>query len=220
MEKTNMIFDAILSVMGEIGSVEKGKTNKQGYKYRSVEDFMNALYPAFVKHGIFMAPELLDLSREERMTANGSQLVYTLCKVKYTFYAKDGSFVECITAGEGMDSGDKATNKAMSAAFKYACMQVFCIPTEEKTGVGGKQDAREYISGERRIGQAEADELMQELKRTGVGLGSLLRSYKLPDLSYMTLIQYDEVIKKLKRMEDKPADAPASSGTSRNAPNK
>lgn len=29
-----------------------------------------------------------------------------------------------------MDSGDKATNKAMSAAFKYACMQAFCIPTE------------------------------------------------------------------------------------------
>lgn len=30
-----------------------------------------------------------------------------------------------------MDTGDKATNKAMSIAFKYACFQVFCIPTEE-----------------------------------------------------------------------------------------
>ena len=31
----------------------------------------------------------------------------------------------------GMDSGDKATTKAMAIAFKYACFQVFCIPTEE-----------------------------------------------------------------------------------------
>ena len=30
-----------------------------------------------------------------------------------------------------MDSGDKASNKALSIAFKYACFQVFCIPTEE-----------------------------------------------------------------------------------------
>ena len=29
-----------------------------------------------------------------------------------------------------MDSGDKATNKAMSAAYKYAALQTFCIPTE------------------------------------------------------------------------------------------
>ena len=32
--------------------------------------------------------------------------------------------------GEAMDSGDKATNKAMSAAYKYAAFQAFCIPTE------------------------------------------------------------------------------------------
>jgi hypothetical protein len=33
--------------------------------------------------------------------------------------------------GEAMDSGDKSANKAMSAAQKYALLQVFCIPTEE-----------------------------------------------------------------------------------------
>lgn len=218
MEKTNMIFEAILSVMEDVGSIKKEKNNKQGYKYRGVEDFMNALYPVFVKHGIFMVPELLDLSREERMTANKSTLVYTLCKVKYTFYAKDGSFVECITAGEGMDSGDKATNKAISAAFKYACMQVFCIPTEERQDAGEKQDTGRYIPEERRIGQAQADELMQELKRTGVGLGSLLRSYGLPDLRLMTFTQYEDAIKQLRGMADKPADVPKDSGSSQNAP--
>ena len=58
-------------------------------------------------------------------------LIYSICRIKYTFYAEDGSFIEAVTVGEGMDSGDKATNKAMAIAFKYACFQVFCIPTEE-----------------------------------------------------------------------------------------
>jgi hypothetical protein len=44
--------------------------------------------------------------------------------------AEDGSRHTISVVGEAMDSGDKATNKAMSAAFKYACMEVFCIPTE------------------------------------------------------------------------------------------
>jgi hypothetical protein len=44
--------------------------------------------------------------------------------------ASDGSKHTVKTYGEAMDSGDKATNKAMSAAYKYAAFQAFCIPTE------------------------------------------------------------------------------------------
>ena len=51
--------------------------------------------------------------------------------MKYTFYAEDGSSVSAVVQGEGMDSADKSSNKAMSVAFKYACFQVLCIPTEE-----------------------------------------------------------------------------------------
>ena len=74
---------------------------------------------------------MIDQKREERQTNRGGNLIYSVCTVRYTFYAKDGSSVQCVVVGEGMDSGDKATNKAMSIAFKYACFQVFCIPTEE-----------------------------------------------------------------------------------------
>jgi len=40
----------------------------------------------------------------------------------------DGSTHVATIYGEAMDSGDKATNKAMSAAYKYLCLQSFCIP--------------------------------------------------------------------------------------------
>lgn len=126
------IYQAIIGVMSDIGAIGKGKYNsQQGFKYRGVDDVMNALQPSMVKHGLFVTPEIIDQKREERQTKNKGNLIYSVCTVRYTFYANDGSSVQCVVIGEGMDSGDKATNKAMSVAFKYACFQVFCIPTEE-----------------------------------------------------------------------------------------
>ena len=126
------IYQAIIGVMADIGAIGKDKKNaQQGFKYRGVDDVMNALQPVMVQHGLFVVPEIIDQKREERQTNRGVNLIYSVCTVRYTFYAKDGSSVQCVVVGEGMDSGDKATNKAMSIAFKYACFQVFCIPTEE-----------------------------------------------------------------------------------------
>lgn len=126
------IYQAISRCMEEIGAVGKNDINKtQGFKYRGVDAVMNAINPALVKNRIFIVPEVLEQNREERTTKGGTTLIYSVCKIKFTFYAEDGSFITAITIGEGMDSGDKATNKAMAIAFKYACFQVFCIPTEE-----------------------------------------------------------------------------------------
>ena len=128
----NKIYGSIVGVMSEIGAISKAKKNQQqGFMYRGVDDVMNALQPLMVKHGIFIVPEVLEQSREDRTSAKGNSLLYSVCKIKYTFFADDGSSVTAITIGEGMDSGDKASNKAMAVAFKYACFQVFCIPTEE-----------------------------------------------------------------------------------------
>lgn len=125
------IYQAIPEIMGEINAIGKGKKSQQGYMYRGVDDVMNALNPALVKHKVFIVPEILEQIREDRQTARGGSLTYSICKMKFTFFAEDGSSVSAITTGEGMDSSDKSTNKAMAIAFKYACFQVFCIPTEE-----------------------------------------------------------------------------------------
>ena len=127
------IYEAISRCMEEIGAVGKDAVNKQqGFKYRGIDAVMNAINPALTKNHVFIVPEVLDQQRQERTTSKGSTLIYSICRIKYTFYAEDGSSIEAVTVGEGMDSGDKATNKAMAIAFKYACFQVFCIPEEMK----------------------------------------------------------------------------------------
>ena len=130
--ESGKIYTAINAIMDEIPAIGKNQKNaQQGFMYRGIDVVMNVLQPLFSKHKVFAVPEVLDHKREERTTNNGGRLLYSICTIKYTFYAEDGSSVSAVVIGEGMDSGDKATNKAMAIAFKYACFQVFCIPTEE-----------------------------------------------------------------------------------------
>lgn len=131
-EKTPKIYEAISNVMKDVGIVGKNDSNDfDHYKYRGIDAVMNALNPAMIKHKVFVAPTVLDATREERAGKNGTPMMYTILTVKYTFFTDDGSSVESVVVGEAMDRSDKSTNKAMSAAFKYACFQTFCIPTEE-----------------------------------------------------------------------------------------
>lgn len=126
------IFKKIPLVMAEIGAIGKDRKNQQqGYSFRGIDDIYNAVNAALAKHGVFCTPSVEDMKREERQTQKGGTLFYTILTVKYVFYASDGSSIEVRTVGEAMDSGDKSCNKAMSAAQKYAFLQVFCIPTEE-----------------------------------------------------------------------------------------
>lgn len=134
MSDSKLIFKIIPKVMGEIGAVEKERRNlQQNYQFRGIDDFINAVHGPFHRNGIFVVPQVLNSHREERESKTGGTLIYTVLDVKFLFYAPDGSFIEAITKGEGMDSGDKSNNKAMSAAFKYALTQVFAIPTNDES---------------------------------------------------------------------------------------
>ena len=125
------IHEVIPKIMAEVGSISKGRKNQQqNYMFRGIDDAYAAFQPLFAKHGVFVVPSVLKSVREERAAKSGGVLIYTTLDVKHTFFADDGSSLECVTVGEAMDSGDKSSNKAMSAAMKYALLEVFCVPTE------------------------------------------------------------------------------------------
>ena len=120
MAETSKIYSALSAIMSECPAISKSQKNQQqGFMYRGVDIVMNVLQPLMIKHKVFAVPEVLDSQRQERVTAKGGTLNYTILRVKYTFYAEDGSSVSAVVQGEGMDSADKSNNKAMSVAFKY-----------------------------------------------------------------------------------------------------
>jgi len=128
-----LIYKAIPAIMAEIEAIAKNRKNEaQGYKFRGIDDVYNELHPLLAKYKVFTVPEVLEEKDDTVTTAKGSTLFYRLLKIKYTFFAEDGSSVVAVVRGEGMDSGDKASNKAMAVAHKYALMQIFAIPTEDE----------------------------------------------------------------------------------------
>lgn len=218
MEGKPMIYSAICGVMEDVGYVGKdSKNQQQGFKYRSIDAVMNALNPAMIKNKIFCVPEVLEQTREERTTSKGSNLIYSICRMRYRFFAVDGSYVDAVVVGEGMDSGDKATNKAMAIAFKYACFQTFCIPTEslmddpdatipEQNSKNTKNAAKE--SPQKGTDDAKKqlrEELSQELVRTGYTWQSVCKTYKIDSVEELTQLQLKDCINKMKKLSDKAA---------------
>lgn len=128
----SLIHEQIPKIMAAIGAIGKTRKNlQQGYMFRGIDDVYSACQSALAEHGVFTVPRVLNIAREERASKGGGVLIYTMLTMQYTFFASDGSSIEAVTVGEGMDSGDKSANKSMSAAQKYALLQVFAIPTDE-----------------------------------------------------------------------------------------
>ena len=133
------IYSLVAQAMRKVGAIGKDSVNKQqNYKFRGIDAVYNALNPVMSELGLFICPEIIDHRREERESVSnyGDQqkktiLKYSILTIKYRMFAPDGSHIECTVVGEGMDSGDKASNKAMSVALKYAMFQLLMIQTEE-----------------------------------------------------------------------------------------
>lgn len=204
------IYQSIAKILEEVPAIGKNKRNTtQNFMFRGIDDVMNTFQPLLAKHKVFIVPQVLEQTREERQTSKGATLIYSICKIKYTFYAEDGSNIEAIVVGEGMDSGDKATNKAMAIAMKYAMFQVFCIPTEEmKDPDGDTPPASKKItktSNDIKIQPTQVEILNKYY--VGENMDKLLNANSLNKLEDMTMVKASEIIKKLqdivKKEEDK-----------------
>ena len=198
------IYESITKIMEEIPAIGKDQTNKtQGFKYRGIDDVMNALQPLLSKNKVFIVPQILEQTREERTTNKGGNLIYSICKIKYIFYAEDGTYIEAVTVGEGMDSGDKATNKAMAIAMKYALFQVFCIPTEEMKDPDeetpeGSKPKNQLISAE------DAKRLQEIMENKGLNVQALLqKNYNLNNTTELNSEQYAKIMIAIKDIPNK-----------------
>lgn len=225
-ENLPKIYGAIVATMKDIGAVGKDQTNTfDKYKFRGIDDVYNALSPAMTKNGIFVVPKVLRMTQEDRASKNGGTQIHTVLDMEYTFYAVDGSNIVAQVVGEAMDRSDKSVNKAMSAAFKYACFQTFCIPTEEmkdadaESPEAGQKVARENTVGNRPNAPKGKDDMnaplteeqrlkiIQECDRTGNSV-SIIEETKKKPLTELTRLEADSILRQLakKTTKKRPAE--------------
>jgi hypothetical protein len=137
------VYKAIAAVQGDmaaIGISKDSKNQQQGFMFRGIDAVYNALAPLLAKHKLCIIPRCQSRVQTERESKSGGALFSVVLDVEYDVVSgEDGSVHIARLPAEAMDSADKATNKAMSAAYKYLCLQMFCIPTEGESPDADKE---------------------------------------------------------------------------------
>ena len=127
------IAQAMGAIMKEVGAIaKKDKNTSQGFNFRGIDSVVNAVSPALQKHGVIVVPtvEEYEYSTVE-IGRNRTAMGHVKVKVTYTFIGANSDAIKATVVGEAMDSGDKATAKAMSVAFRTALLQALALPTDE-----------------------------------------------------------------------------------------
>jgi hypothetical protein len=133
MSEQPSIYGRMAAVLADVVAIEKTRKNQaQGFQFRGIDDVMNELHGTFAKHSLFLTHEVLEHAMTERETRNGGKSFHHIAKVRFTFWAPDGSSVQATGVGEAADTGDKGAGKAMAYALKVCLLQTFLIPTEEE----------------------------------------------------------------------------------------
>ena len=134
MSDTRSVQECLVAVMRAVGGLGKHQRNTgpNGYNFRGIDAVMNAVGPALREAGLVVVPDVREYHYGEILTGRDRRpMGHARVVVTYTFVAPDGSTLACSAPGEAFDSGDKATPKAMSVAFRTALLQALCLPTDE-----------------------------------------------------------------------------------------
>lgn len=131
------VHEALASVMRDVMPVGKDQTNTaQRYNFRGIDDLMSAVAGPMRAHGVFILPEVVEKTAER----HGEKMTTVRITMRYRVYGPAGDCLEATVPGEASDFADKATNKAMSAAFKYLLLQVLMIPVDGRSIEDGDRD--------------------------------------------------------------------------------
>ncbi len=169
------VYQCIAEVQSKLAKegISKDRRNQQqGYQFRGIDDVYNALASILADVGLVILPTYTTREITERASAKGGLLFSVVVRGEFTLVSShDGSTATVVTYGEAMDSADKATNKAMSAAYKYMALQVFAIPTEGDNdadatthNVRGTAPIKTQITPTAGLLEALPDNIQQELR--------------------------------------------------------
>ena len=137
------IYEKLSAITAEIGVVEKNlnvKVNSNSsYKAVSERDVLDAVKPIEQKYRVYSYPanrkiidrDVLTKETEYNGTITRTNTLFMRVETVYRFVNidKPDEFIETTVYGDGLDTGDKASGKAMTYADKYALMKAYKLST-------------------------------------------------------------------------------------------
>lgn len=195
-----------------VDAVERDQVNKsQGFKFRGIDQVYNELHDKMAKVGVFTIPIIRSKVINEKTTKSGTVMSHVYLEIKYVFACEDGSSLEAVVWGEATDSGDKAINKAMSIAHKYALLQIFMIPTEEDKDPDYNSTEFKKHSQEvqpKIIDSGTSDLVREFVKKASIAfktkesLKEFYSSKKINDMNELKSLSHDDLVGLIQELDD------------------
>ena len=125
------ILQAINAVMKEVGYVRKQKSPDLSYTFAGEAALISALRPSMVEQGIVMyVGKVYDVVSREYASRSGAAMMNVTLTADIVFeHGESDTHITVQARGEASDNSDKANNKAMTCAYKYALRETFMIET-------------------------------------------------------------------------------------------
>lgn len=130
------ITEAIARIMGELPAIGKERDPNAGvkYAYRGIETITGHAQALCAKYGVVFYPRG-EITETKNIIVNGNPWTDTFVSVEYEVAHGPSDTSKLVrTPGIGRDNSDKGSNKGMTAAFKYALLQVFMIADPKDDG--------------------------------------------------------------------------------------
>ena len=197
------LFEKMQLITNEIGVVEKGLqvrvTDKSSYKAVSERDVLDAVKPIEQKYRVFSLPisrriiaqDVLEKVSEYNGKTSKTYTMYMRIETTYRFYNidKPDEYIDTITYADGLDTGDKASGKAMTYADKYALMKAYKISTGD--------DPDKEASAEQGYTSVKAtSKQIEAVKKLVRDTQAMLEHYNISKIEDLTLEQASEIIAK------------------------
>ena len=195
--KVYQAINAVQKALAKCG-ISKDRKNSQGtgYMFRGIDDVYNVVSPLLAENGLCILPRVLSRQCEERQSKNGGALFYVTVEVEFDFVSSEDASKHTVkTFGEAMDSGDKATNKAMSAAYKYAAFQAFAIPTEGDNDA----DSQTHTVNPATIDAAKVANITALADEVHADMTAFLAYFNIPTIEDLPLSAYSKAVHMLEK---------------------
>lgn len=204
------IYEKLSAITAEIGVVEKNLNVKvssnSSYKAVSERDVLDAVKPIEQKYRVYSYPanrkiidrDVLTKETEYNGTITRTNTLFMRVETVYRFVNidKPDEFIETTVYGDGLDTGDKASGKAMTYADKYALMKAYKLstgddPDKEASPEHGYEKKAEPKATTKQIALVEDLYTDEEIER-------ICKKAKITKIEDLTVAQASALIQKRK----------------------
>ena len=188
---TTGLTKSLATIMADIKPMfksEQAGTGSYGYKFVSVNSMLDIARPKFAEHGIIFYGDVETIDRNYSNTRNGNEQVTVYLHVRW-FLSNGTDEISFRTIGEAADTGDKASNKAYTAAQKQAISKLLMM-----SGTDDDSDRDISPPDEYRAPAPVNTELENKLDEAGTVIKQLAQQFVLPPKEIIQVMIDDEKI--------------------------